>query len=59
MNLLIRLLDLQSLSHEINVIKLLGRKPLFLYEAPLLRHQSPVRGRGALGYNDSDVLEIL
>jgi len=32
-------------------------KPLFLYEAPLLRHQSPVGGQGALGYNDSDILE--
>jgi hypothetical protein len=29
----------------------------FLYEAPLLRHQSPVGGRGALGYNDSDLRE--
>ena len=31
-------------------------KPLFLYEAPLLRHQSLVGGRGALGYNDSYLL---
>jgi hypothetical protein len=40
-------------------VDLLCRNPLFLYEAPLLRHQSPVRGRGALGYNNSDLREIV
>jgi hypothetical protein len=34
-------------------------KPLFLYDAPLMRHQSPVGGRGERGYNDSELLEIV
>jgi|GEM_PF-5299415 len=41
------------------VIAIFMGKPRFLYDAPLLNQPCPVGGRGALGYNDSDLLEIV